>query len=129
MTAFEDRTAATALRQIAKYGKSTVIKRYADPVYDTATGKYTATLTDTQNVKAIVSDFNSRINRVGLDLKSGDKQITVAASGFGKPDIGDTMTIDSITYMVVPVHEGGLEIETIFAGEIPVLYKIHGRKT
>jgi len=127
MSAFEDRITATALKSIAKYGKTVIVKRYADPVYDTATGTYSAALTDTQTIKALVSDFNSAINRVGLGLKSGDKQITVAAKNFSKPDIADTFSVDGDVYTIVPVSEGGLEVQTVFAGEVPALYKIHGR--
>lgn len=129
MTAFEDRISNSALSNIAKYGKTVSVQRYTQSAYDTATGTYTNTLTSSVIVKALVSDFNARISQIGLILKSGDKIITVAASGFDKPGIADKFTVEGETYTIVPIREGGLEIQTIYAGEIPVLYKIHGRKS
>lgn len=129
MTAFEDRTAATAVRQINKYGKTVTIQSAGVKTYDPATSKYTGTDPAAFTVKGLVTDFNSRVSRIGLDVRSGDKMLMLAAKGLDKPTISDKFTVDDDTFTVVPVHEGGLEVTTVYAGEIPVLYKVHGRKT
>lgn len=129
MTDFETRNAATVLRQIAKYGADVVLTRAGAKTYDPATSCYTETGGSTQTIKAVVSDMRARIDSAqGLNIQSGDKQLSVAASNFVKPKIGDTLTVLGDTYTIVPIAAGGLEIETVMAANTPVLYKIHGRR-
>ena len=131
MTAFEDRTAATALRQIAKYGKTISIQRQGEKTYDETTLKYTEADTPAADViKALVKDFDATTAaRLGARVQSGDKIFTVAASGLTKPDLGASVTVDGETLAIVPKTDGGLEVMTVYAGEIAVLYRIHGRKS
>jgi len=131
MAAFADRMAATGLRLLTKYGKSITVTRITAPgAYDSSSGKTAAPTTVTVNAKCYPKDFDSSYsNRPNLLLKSGDKQLIISASGFSKPSLGDWFTIDGVKYTIVPIREGGLEIETIFAQEIPVLYYVHGRRS
>lgn len=122
-------SSATALKLITKYGKSVVVTRVTVPgVYDTATGKTSAPTTAQQTIKAYVTDFQARgFNAPNILVKTGDKMILVAGSGFTKPDLGDTFTVGGITYSIVPIKDNGMEIVTVSVKEVDVLYKIHGR--
>lgn len=129
MSDFETRNLATVLRQITKYGADVVVTRAGTKTYDVATGGYVETGGTVENAKAVISDFVARVDRLGgLNIQSGDKQILFAASGFARPKIGDTISFLSDTYTIVPVVDGGLEVQTVLAQNTPVLYKVHGRR-
>lgn len=130
--ALADSATKTAVSLIRKYGKTVLITHVtAQGAYDSSTGKTAAPTTTQTTTKAIVKDVDQRTygQTVNLLVKVGDKIIELAASNIDALSISDTFTIDGITYMVVPVREGGLEIQTIFVSETPVLYKVHGRRT
>lgn len=130
MSAADDaRKVASALRMIAKGGKTVTVSREVVGTYDTATGTVSSSTAVSADVKAIVKDFQPRIGQLSLLVKSGDKELTFAAKDFDAPKIGDTFTIDGVTYTVVPRQENGLEVETVYAGELPALYHVHGRKS
>jgi hypothetical protein len=120
---------ATAFDLIEESGKTIKITPVPTGVYDPTTGGNIAgTGIAAFDRKAIVKDFNARTsNAVNISIENGDKEITLAAYGLDKPQLGWTFTIDSETFTVVPQKAGGLGVQTTYSGELAVLYKVHGR--
>lgn len=127
--ALADSASRTALKLIAKHGKTISVSRVTVPgAYDTATGTTSEPTVATVSVKAYVKDCDSSPYRApNVLVKTGDKELLIAASGFSKPDIGDTFTVGGVIYTIVPVESNGLGIQTVSVGETDVLYKVHGR--
>ena len=115
---------ATALRLIAKLGKTVGYISVADGIYDPATGAAVPTEV-TYGVKAIVEDFTYRNAGAGFSaglVREGDKKITIAASGLTfTPKAGDKFTVDSVVFEVLNTRQ-------TYSGELIALFDIHGRK-
>lgn len=129
--ALADTSAATALKLLKKYGRSVVVTRVTAPgTYNSSTGKTSTPTTASATIKAYVTDFQVRgFSAPNIQVKSGDKMMIVAATGFSAPKHGDTFTVGGETYTIVPITDNGMEVVTIYVKETPVLYKIHGRKS
>lgn len=125
-----DDDASFALEAIAEDGKLiTITPPSTGGVYNPATSSTEGAVVGVAfDRAAIVKDFDSRVSSaVNLQLRVGDKEIILAAQGIDKPTIGFTFTVDDEVFNVVPEKEGGLEVQTIYSGNTPVLYKVHGR--
>jgi len=109
-----------AVELIAEYGKSITLTRVAaSGSYDPATASISETSTP-ETIKAIVEDYKGYEFANGLIL-TGDKKLTVAASGLTAPNVGSTVTIDSVIFTIVSV-------KTEMSGELAALYYIQARK-
>lgn len=127
MTDIYERSAASALRQIEKYGKPIVLQRATPGTYDVSTSAYIeGTKPPAETVKAVVKDFDGNsAAKLGAQIRSGDKLLLIAAKNRAKPVLGDSFTVDGETFLIVPKHEGGAEVLDVFGA----LYKVHGRKS
>lgn len=126
--ALADRSAATALKLLTKYGQNVTLRRVTvKGAYNSATGKTAAPTTAEVTVKAHPTDFNSGNRSANTQVNTGDKLILIAGSSISRPQIGDTITIGSDRYTIVPRSANGQEVEAVVVSGITVLYKIHGR--
>lgn len=127
------RASATSVRLINKYGDTVAITRVtAQGTYNSNTGIVSAPTTAVTTLKASVKDVDLRIYgaSTNLLLKTGDKVFLIASASIAAlPSIADTILHASITYTIVPVHEGGLATEIVSAQDTSILYRVHGRKT
>lgn len=113
---------ATALRLIAKFGKSVAYTTVSAGTYNPATGSVVST-GSTSTVKAVIEDYKlyGEAFTAGL-IRAGDRKITFAASGIAfNPKTGDKVTFDGDVYEV-------LDVTPTYSGEQIALYAVHGRK-
>ena len=115
---------ATALRLIARLGKTAGYISVTDGIYNPATGAAVPTET-TYSVKAIVEEISYRSVGAGFMaglVREGDKKIIVAASGVTfTPKTGDKFNVDGVIYEV-------LNFRTTYSGELVALFEVHGRR-
>jgi hypothetical protein len=76
--------------------------------------------TTIQTVAALVKDFNG-IELLSGAIQAGDRKVSIAALNTTEPQIGDTMTIDSLDYNV-------LAVKSIWSGEKVAIYQLQVRK-
>ena len=114
------RARATADKLIAKFGKQVTLTRVTEGNYDPSTGELSGGSTTTQTVAALVKDFNG-IEILSGAIQSGDRKVSIAALNAAEPQIGDTMTIDSLVYNV-------LAVKSIWSGEKVAIYELQVRK-
>lgn len=124
-------SAKTALNMLTKFGRNITVSRVTSAgTYNGDTGKTSAPSISSAVVKGYLKDYDSRArSSPNLLIQTGDKEFIVSARNFSKPSLADTFTVDGERYTIVPIRESGLEIQTIEVSGLPVLYKIHGRKT
>lgn len=100
------KAAATADRLLKRYGAAAVLTRTTSGAYDPATGT-APTTTSTQNVTAMVFDFDTQMAGQTFDGQSliltGDKQAYFSAVGVGAIKVGDAMPWDGGNYTLLAV--------------------------
>ena len=111
---------ATADKLIGKFGKQVTLTRVTEGTYNPATGDMSAGSTTTQTVAALVKDFNGIKLLIGA-VQRGDTKVSIAALNATEPQIGDTITIDSLVYNV-------LAVKSIWSGEKTAIYELQVRK-
>lgn len=111
---------ATADKLIGKFGKQVTLTRVTEGSYNPATGEMSAGSTTTQTVAALIKDFNG-IEILSGGIEKGDRKVSIAALNATEPQIGDTMTIDSLVYSV-------LAVKTTWSGEKAAVYELQVRK-
>ena len=111
---------ATSDKLIGKFGKQVTLTRVTEGTYDPATGDVSDGSNTTQTVAALIKDFNG-IELLSGVIQQGDRNVSVAALNATEPQIGDTMTIDSLVYNV-------LAVKSIWSGEKTAVYQLQVRK-
>lgn len=111
-----------ALQNISKFGKAITFTRVTQGTYNPNTSS-AVDIPLPVPVNVIVEEVNGRAFG-GNAILADDKQITIPALGFDKPDILDTFTIDGDTFTIA---EHG--IKTIYSGELACLYVVQGHKS
>jgi hypothetical protein len=111
---------ATADKLIGKFGKKVTLTRVTEGTYNPDTGELSGSSTTTQTVAALVKDFNG-IELLGGAIQAGDRKVSIAALNATEPQIGDTMTVDSLVYNV-------LAVKSIWSGEKVAIYQLQVRK-
>jgi hypothetical protein len=114
------RARATADRLIGKFGKQVTLTRVTEGTYDPTTGELSGGSTTTQTVAALVKDFNG-IELLSGAIQAGDRKVSIAALNAAEPQIGDTITVDSMVYNV-------LAVKTTWSGEKAAIYELQVRK-
>jgi hypothetical protein len=94
-----DKTAATALRLITKFGASSTLTHVAPATYDPTTGSTTPTET-AQTVQACVFPYSNALID-GTLIRTTDLQALVAASGVSEPAAGSTLLWGGVTRTIV----------------------------
>lgn len=113
---------ATALRLVAKYGKSVTYISLSDGTYDTSMGAATPVETS-YTIKAVIEPYKAHSDGFSSGVvREGDRKISFAASGLAfTPKAGDKITVDGESLAV-------LRTTPIYSGELVALYYVHGRK-
>jgi hypothetical protein len=114
------RARATADKLIGKFGKQVTLTRITEGTYNPDTGELSGGSTTTQTVAALVKDFNG-IELLSGVIQVGDRKIKISALQVTEPQIGDTVTIDSLVYNV-------LAVKSIWSGEKVAIYELQVRK-
>lgn len=87
---------------IAEFGSSASISRTTAGGYNPETGTSSPESTVTQNVKAVVIDYENSFVDGSLILR-GDKQVFISANGVTQPAAGDKFMWQTKEYSVIAV--------------------------
>tara|TARA_R110001592_G_scaffold111372_5_gene308463 strand:- start:12662 stop:13255 length:594 start_codon:yes stop_codon:yes gene_type:complete len=105
MSAFYDRMGATALRLIDRFGQTITLRNPTEGSYDPVTGTTTPGLPDDQPAQAILKDYSLQQSGAsyaeGTEIRQGDKEITIAASGVSKPLMTTVVIVSRLVGTVV----------------------------
>lgn len=102
MTFDYNKSAATALKLITKFGASATLIKRAEGSYDPATGSNTITETS-YTVKAVLLNYRANeTNTQGSLIQAKDRKVIIQATTV-TPDVSDTFTFGGVTYRVVEV--------------------------
>lgn len=115
---FYEQMAATSLRLLTQFGTNAALKTGGVTVSNKVAGTVTKTDLQIKTVKAIVTEFSKTLID-GTTIRIGDKNIVMAPTE--KPVIGDTITINGITWPIIDVKESN-------PAGIVVVYFLHVRK-
>lgn len=115
----------TVLDMLTEFGMPATLTRQTGGSFDPTTGVVTGSSTATYTVT--VAQFDYDLKDSGADyqketeIRSGDKQILLAASGFAVvPVQSDTITVAGTIYNIV-------NIKALSPAGVVVMYELHGR--
>jgi hypothetical protein len=93
----------SAASLIARKGRSVTLAKLGASTYNTATGVASASSTN-YTFNALVLAYSNR-ERDGTLIQAGDRKIVLTGKGAGAtPEVGDTVTVGSITFKLVDVQ-------------------------
>ncbi|WP_085708279.1 MULTISPECIES: hypothetical protein [unclassified Pseudomonas] len=122
MTAFYDRTAATALRLITQFGQPVIIRATTVGEYDPETGSAPPDSTKEQTAQGILLDFTGQEFQNNSLIKQGDKKLKIAAQGLEwVPDLLNKVIIQGRTWSIVP------PLKEVNPAGTPILYELQVR--
>ncbi|QXI03642.1 hypothetical protein HU718_016525 [Pseudomonas tensinigenes] len=122
MSAFYDRTAATALRLITQFGQPVTISKTEPGEYDPETGGDTPGATIEQTAQGILLDFTGQEFQNNSLIKQGDKKLKIAAQGLEwVPDLLNKVIIQGRTWSIVP------PLKEVNPAGTPILYELQVR--
>lgn len=116
---------ATVSELLTEFGMSATLTRQTGGTFDPTAG--TVTGSSTVNYTVTVAQFDYDLKDSGADyqketeIRSGDKQIFLAASGLAVvPVQSDTITVAGTTYNIA-------NIKALSPAGVVVMYELHGR--
>jgi len=112
--------AKTALKQIAKFGRSVTLRTVAAGTFDTSTGTVSGASNSDVVVKALVTGYKDK-QIDGQIIRHGDKMVMIAGSAVTTPPVSNDIVVDGGDYKIV-------NIETIQPGDTVLIYKLQVRK-
>ena len=112
--------ASTALKQIAKFGRSVTLRAVTAGTFDTSTGTKTGASTADTVVKAVVTAYKDK-QIDGEIIRHGDKMVMIAGSAVTTAPVTNDIVVDGGDYKIV-------NIETIQPGDTVLIYKLQVRK-
>jgi hypothetical protein len=122
MSAFYDRTAATALRLITQFGQPVIIRATTVGEYDPETGSAPPDSTKEQTAQGILLDFTGQEFQNNSLIKQGDKKLKIAALGLEwVPDLLNEVIIQGRTWSIVP------PLKEVNPAGTPILYELQVR--
>jgi hypothetical protein len=122
MSAFYDRTAATALRLITQFGQPVIIRATTVGEYDPETGSAPPDSTKEQTAQGILLDFTGQEFQNNSLIKQGDKKLKIAALGLEwVPDLLNKVIIQGRTWSIVP------PLKEVNPAGTPILYELQVR--
>ncbi|KIF56233.1 hypothetical protein [Pseudomonas fluorescens] len=122
MSAFYDRTAATALRLITQFGQPVTIRATTVGEYDPEAGSAPPDSTKEQTAQGILLDFTGQEFQNNSLIKQGDKKLKVAAQGLEwVPDLLNKVIIQGRTWSIVP------PLKEVNPAGTPILYELQVR--
>lgn len=122
MSAFYDRTAATALRLITQFGQPVTIRATNVGEYDPETGSAPPDSTKEQTAQGILLEFTGQEFQNNSLIKQGDKKLKIAAQGLEwVPDLLNKVIIQGRTWSIVP------PLKEFNPAGTPILYELQVR--
>ncbi|WP_248739501.1 hypothetical protein [Pseudomonas sp. MWU12-2029] len=122
MSAFYDRTAATALRLITQFGQSVTIRATTVGEYDPEAGSAPPDSTKEQTAQGVLLDFTGQEFQNNSLIKQGDKKLKIAAQGLEwVPDLLNKVIIQGRTWSIVP------PLKEVNPAGTPILYELQVR--
>lgn len=122
MSAFYDRTAATALRLITQFGQPVTIRATTVGDYDPESGSAPPDSTKEQTAQGILLDFTGQEFQNNSLIKQGDKKLKIAAQGLEwVPDLLNKVIIHGRTWSIVP------PLKEVNPAGTPILYELQVR--
>jgi len=122
MSAFYDRTAATALRLITQFGQPVTIRATTVGEYDPEAGSAPPDSTKEQTAQGILLDFTGQEFQNNSLIKQGDKKLKIAAHGLEwVPDLLNKVIIQGRTWSIVP------PLKEVNPAGTPILYELQVR--
>ncbi|WP_323150705.1 hypothetical protein [Pseudomonas glycinae] len=122
MSAFYDRTAATALRLITQFGQPVTIRATTVGEYDPEAGSAPLDSTKEQTAQGILLDFTGQEFQNNSLIKQGDKKLKIAAQGLEwVPDLLNKVIIQGRTWSIVP------PLNEVNPAGTPILYELQVR--
>ncbi len=109
----------TAVKNIAKFGRSVTFRSVTVGTFDTSTGTKTGAKDVDKIIKAVITDYKDR-QIDGEIIRRGDKQVMIAGSSVISPKTNDII-VDGSDYKIV-------NIETVQPGDTVLIYKLQVRK-
>jgi len=122
MSAFYDRTAATALRLITQFGQPVTIRATTVGEYDPEAGSAPPDSTKEQTAQGILLEFTGQEFQSNSLIKQGDKKLKIAAQGLEwVPDLLNKVIIQGRTWSIVP------PLKEVNPAGTPILYELQVR--
>lgn len=122
MSAFYDRTAATALRLITQFGQPVIIRATTVGEYDPETGSAPPDSTKEQAAQGILLDFTGQEFQNNSLIKQGDKKLKIAARGLEwAPSLLNKVVVQGRTWSIVP------PLKEVNPAGTPILYELQVR--
>lgn len=122
MSAFYDRTAATALRLITQFGQPVTIRATTVGEYDPEAGSAPPDSTKEQTAQGILLDFTGQEFQNNSFIKQGDKKLKIAAQGLEwVPDLLNKVIIQGRAWSIVP------PLKEVNPAGTPILYELQVR--
>jgi hypothetical protein len=122
MSAFYDRTAATALRLITQFGQPVIIRATTVGEYDPEAGSAPPDSTKEQTAQGILLDFTGQEFQSNSLIKQGDKKLKIAAQGLEwVPGLLNKVIIQGRTWSIVP------PLKEVDPAGTPILYELQVR--
>ncbi|MBH3404456.1 hypothetical protein I5P86_05265 [Pseudomonas glycinae] len=122
MSAFYDRTAATALRLITQFGQPVTVRATTVGEYDPEAGSAPPDSTKEQTAQGILLDFTGQEFQNNSLIKQGDKKLKIAAQGLEwVPDLLNKVIIQGRTWSIVP------PLKEVNPAGTPILYELQVR--
>lgn len=119
------KTAAGALKAVARAGRAAVLRQVAAGEYDPATGVSAGATTD-HACQVVTFDYSAQSAGMGTEpdslIQVGDKQIYMAASGLSvTPAPGNIVVVGADSWRII-------HVKAVNPAGIPILYELNGRK-
>jgi len=122
MSAFYDRTAATAQRLITQFGQPVTIRATTVGEYDPEAGSAPPDSTKEQTAQGMLLDFTGQEFQNNSLIKQGDKKLKIAAQGLEwVPDLLNKVIIQGRTWSIVP------PLKEVNPAGTPILYELQVR--
>jgi hypothetical protein len=122
MSAFYDRTAATALRLITQFGQPVTISKTEPGEYDPETGGEAPGVTIEQTAQGVLLDFTGQEFQNNSLIRQGDKKLKIAAQGLAwVPGLLDKVVAQGRTWAIVP------PLKEVNPAGTPILYELQVR--
>lgn len=116
---FYERMAATTNKILQSKGQAITLTRQTIGDYSVATSSASITETTQTGYGVLLDHGDKEID--GTLIKFGDKRLLLTAIGITAPVLGDKITVDSVTYTIVP------PLKTVKPAGTTILYDLNLR--
>lgn len=113
------RSAATALRMLAKFGQKMTVKSSTDGTYNPDSGEVEGSVDATQTGDGVIFPYKlSEVNKEGSLIRMDDQQVLIKLAT--KPAPNDKLTVGDKTYTII-------SMQVLAPAGTTILYKLQVR--